>query len=177
MREFVRAVMMSDDIDEDNKKTGEKHEQTREEDEQTRGEDEQTRGEDEQTRGEDEESDGGFVKPGSMYFNGELLFDAFFSSLFRGHDQKREKWEIHEDKMVLSGSMEGDWVFFNSPTGYVSLADSRALPTDCICVLLGAPVPVILRRQENHYVHGFMYGEAIEMMRRGDLEVQTINIY
>jgi hypothetical protein len=58
------------------------------------------------------------------------------------------------------------------------------MPTDCICVLLGATVPLILRHQENHYVligeayvHGFMYGEAIEMMRSGSLEVKTIDIF
>jgi hypothetical protein len=80
--------------------------------------------------------------------------------------------------------MDGDWIFFRSPRGYIGLADSRALPTDCICILLGAPMLFILRRQENHflligeaYVHEFMYGEAIEMMRSGSFEVKTIDIY
>lgn len=153
MLELVRAVALSDDIDEENKTTGE----------------------------EDEESDSDFVKPGSMYFNGESLIDAFFGCLLRGRDRAGE---IQQDRMVISTSMEGDRVFFKSPKGYMGLADSRALATDCICVLLGAPVPFILRRLGNHYmligeayVHGFMYGEAIEMMRRGDLEVKTISIY
>ncbi|KAJ9634901.1 hypothetical protein H2199_008765 [Coniosporium tulheliwenetii] len=142
---------------------------------------------------EDEESDREFVnqKPERMYFNGDSLHHAFFSSMRRGlygtnpsHNTTSETELDRKKVLEVEISMEGDWVFFRSPRGYMGLADSRALPTDCVCVLLGASVPFVLRRQENHYlligeayVHGLMYGEAIEMMRSGSLEVKTIDIY
>jgi len=67
---------------------------------------------------------------------------------------------------------------------YISLAHSRSVPSDLNYILLGASVPFILRREENHYrvvgeayVKGLMFGEAIQMKRRGDLEVQTIDLH
>ena len=56
--------------------------------------------------------------------------------------------------------------------------------TDLIFILLGANVPFILRKVDNYfllvsdaYVEGLMYGEAIEIMKRGDLVVETIDIH
>jgi len=153
MVEFIRAVALNDNIEEEDEEIGE----------------------------EDEESDRRFIKPRSTYFNGELLWDAFFCTLHRGIDDETRQ---DERRRLVKVSMGGDWIFFRSPKGYIGLADSRAMPTDCICVVLGATVPLILRHQENHYVligeayvHGFMYGEAIEMMRSGSLEVKTIDIF
>jgi hypothetical protein len=153
--ERIRSIAQSDDIKEDDEEIGE----------------------------EDEESDREFSKPGSMYFNGELLWDAFFSSLHRGVDRVDGASQNERMSTVFS-ALDGNWVFFRSPKGYIGVADWRALAADYICILLGAPVPVILRRRENHYVligeayvHGFMYGEAIKMMRSGSLEVKTIDIY
>lgn len=84
---------------------------------------------------------------------------------------------------TLKSSLESCYVF-RSPGGYLSLLSQRAQHTDQICILLGANVPFVLRQVDDHfilighaYVEGLMYGEAIKMMKRGELEVETISIY
>jgi hypothetical protein len=59
----------------------------------------------------------------------------------------------------------------------------RAEYTDRLYVLLGASIPFVLRPEGDHfkivgetYVRDFMYARAIDMMRRGELELQTIDI-
>ena len=56
--------------------------------------------------------------------------------------------------------------------------------SDLICVLLGASVLFIFRKKDDFfvvvsdaYVAGLMFGEAIELMRRGDLAVKTIDLH
>ncbi len=74
--------------------------------------------------------------------------------------------------------------FFRSMKGYIGIAELRTHDEDHICVLLGANIPLMLRQVDDHfvlvgqaYVKGLMYGEAIEMMKRDELEVETIDIY
>jgi hypothetical protein len=75
---------------------------------------------------------------------------------------------------------------FRSPGHYIGVTKmgTDVRPTDHICVILGANVPFILRKIEDHfmlisdaYVEGLMYGEAIKMMRRGILDVATVDIH
>ncbi|OJJ75593.1 hypothetical protein ASPBRDRAFT_37887 [Aspergillus brasiliensis CBS 101740] len=63
-----------------------------------------------------------------------------------------------------------------SSKGYIGLVPAKAQEGDLICVLFGCSVPVILRKQDDHYifigesyVHGIMDGEAIEQMKEGSL--------
>ncbi|GKZ38225.1 hypothetical protein AbraIFM66950_010254 [Aspergillus brasiliensis] len=63
-----------------------------------------------------------------------------------------------------------------SSKDYIGLVPSRTQEGDLICVLFGCSVPVILRKQDDHYifigecyVHGIMDGEAIEQMKEGCL--------
>lgn len=81
----------------------------------------------------------------------------------------------------LSGMMNG-WRFFCSPKGYLGLATHRAQPTDLLCIILGAHVPYVIRKNGLYYslvgeayVHGLMDGEA---MRWGELvhRMQTLTI-
>lgn len=87
-------------------------------------------------------------------------------------------------KALVDESLGGNWSFFISPKKYMGLAHCRAKYTDLICILLGASVPFVLRPEEKHYrlvgeafVHGLMDGEAIAMMRRGEVKVHTIDIW
>lgn len=56
---------------------------------------------------------------------------------------------------------------------YLGLAPPQALPGDVIVIFLGAPVPHVLRKYGGHYrlvgecyVHGFMGGEALAVLRK-----------
>jgi hypothetical protein len=55
---------------------------------------------------------------------------------------------------------------------------------DIICVLLGCPAPVALRQVGSHYefirsvyVDGIMYGEAIEALKRGEVELEDFELH
>jgi nitroimidazol reductase NimA-like FMN-containing flavoprotein (pyridoxamine 5'-phosphate oxidase superfamily) len=65
----------------------------------------------------------------------------------------------------------------------MGLAPAQACYMDHICILFGASVPFIFREEGDHYViigeayvHGFMYGRAIEMIEQGELEAKEIHI-
>lgn len=55
---------------------------------------------------------------------------------------------------------------------------------DIICVLLGCPAPVALRQVGSHYefirsvyVDGIIYGEAIEALKRGEVELEDFELH
>jgi hypothetical protein len=57
-------------------------------------------------------------------------------------------------------------------------------PGDLICVLLGCPVPVALRRIGTHYefirsvyLDGIMFGEALEALERGEVELEDFELH
>jgi hypothetical protein len=87
-------------------------------------------------------------------------------------------------KSLVDESVGGNWNFFISPEGYVGLAHCRAQHSDQICILPGASVPFILRREGEHYllvgeayVHGLMKGEAIELLKNEKVEFRYIEIW
>jgi hypothetical protein len=60
--------------------------------------------------------------------------------------------------------------FFTTEKGYIGLGPEASRVGDLVCVLLGGPLPYILRRSETSfkligesYVHGLMRGEAIHL--------------
>ncbi|PMD64943.1 uncharacterized protein K444DRAFT_608621 [Hyaloscypha bicolor E] len=60
----------------------------------------------------------------------------------------------------------------------------RLQPGDLICVLLGCPVPVALRRVGTHYefirsvyLDGIMLGEALEALERGEVELEDFELH
>jgi hypothetical protein len=129
------------------------------------------------------------------YFTGEHISLAYLRVLWRGmssvdfpndSDDPSEHEEYLRDlgnKRLLAVRTIQEWKFFRSPKGYLGVTEAEATYTDRLCVLLGASVPFVLRQEGNHYklvgeayVHGFMYGEAIGMMRKGELHVDTIDI-
>ena len=73
---------------------------------------------------------------------------------------------------------------FCTPKGYIGLAPEIAEEGDIVCVIFGCKFPIVLRPQGDHYlllgacyVLGIMQGEAIEMMRNGELEKQVFEIH
>jgi len=96
-----------------------------------------------------------------------------------------EEGSIDMFKELLNRQIFRDRRFFSSPEGYIGLASSKALPTDIICILFGASLPYILRKTERDgyyvlvgeaYVHGLMYGRAIEMLNEGRFKQERILI-
>lgn len=58
--------------------------------------------------------------------------------------------------------------FMMTRSGFIGLAPPETKPRDIVAILVGAPVPHILRKQENRYIligecytHGIMGGEAL----------------
>ncbi|KAL8714717.1 MAG: hypothetical protein Q9225_006509 [Loekoesia sp. 1 TL-2023] len=81
--------------------------------------------------------------------------------------------------------------FFTSSSGYIGIVPSNTIVGDRVCVLLGGKQPFVLRPCRNNtkgershsleytfvgdaYVHGLMDGEAIDMVDKGVLEMQTL---
>jgi hypothetical protein len=68
-------------------------------------------------------------------------------------------------------------IFF-SETGYLGLGPIDMLPGDIVCIFLGGTVPFIVRPREGCgyqligecYVHGVMFGEAMETISEDNLE-------
>ena len=68
--------------------------------------------------------------------------------------------------------------------GNIGLCTSDAKEGDLICILLGVRVPLILRKEGDHYVilgdcyvDGIMDGEAIPDMEAGKFDVESFNIH
>jgi hypothetical protein len=64
------------------------------------------------------------------------------------------------------------------------LVPDTAETGDIICILVGCALPLVLRKIEDHfivigesYVHGFMWGEILDLEKRGELNRQKFVIY
>jgi hypothetical protein len=126
----------------------------------------------------------------SYRFNQSITTSAaFWRVVLRGMPFQENRLGIDGDERemaILAGEARKLGRFFRSPKGYLGMAKRSAdlRYTDFIGVLFGANVPFILRKVDNHfllvsdaYVEGLMHGEAIDMMKRGDLVVETIDIH
>ncbi|KAE8449083.1 hypothetical protein EG329_008466 [Mollisiaceae sp. DMI_Dod_QoI] len=65
-----------------------------------------------------------------------------------------------------------------------TLYPGRIQEGDVVCVLLGCPVPMVLRPMANHYevigdiyLHEIMFGEALEALGRGEVELQDFELH
>jgi hypothetical protein len=74
--------------------------------------------------------------------------------------------------------------FFVSEKGYLSLAPKTAKTGDSICVLLGCDKPLIIRREDGHYlllgdsyVYGIMNREVIREVMQRNNKTQDISIH
>jgi hypothetical protein len=73
--------------------------------------------------------------------------------------------------------------FFISSSKAMGLASREIREGDIICIPLGCCHPIILRKEENHYINlgeayvdGYMYGEAMEMLERGELKLEEFEL-
>jgi hypothetical protein len=73
--------------------------------------------------------------------------------------------------------------FFISKGGYMGMGPKALAEADLICVVLGCEVPLLLRKNGDHYllvgecfVWGLMDGEAMRMKRRGDDWLDTFRL-
>ena len=122
-------------------------------------------------------------------FNDSMTIDeAFYNVLFRGFSEVYPESYVTSPEGMAHRITETTelGVFFQSRKGYLGLmkGDIELHPTDLICVLLGANVPFIIRRVHDHYillsdayVEGLMHGEAIELTKKENLVVETIDIH
>jgi hypothetical protein len=68
--------------------------------------------------------------------------------------------------------------------GYIGLAPEQTSPGDIVCFFLGGRMPVILRPVDQHwefigecYIHGVMFGEAIDDLENGQYELRDFEIH
>ena len=83
----------------------------------------------------------------------------------------------------IAQMLDGREVFIGE-NGLCGLVPDHAERRDLICVLFGCDVPVVLRREADHftfigecYVRGLMYGEAIGALERGDVISKQFEIF
>jgi hypothetical protein len=104
-------------------------------------------------------------------------------------EEEEEMLGSDEEKTRLSAVLEAGLTmnrrrFFLSSSGLVGLAPWNAADGDVVCVLLGCRSPVVLRRQEDHYIligeaylDEYMNGEAIIGLRDGEFMLGTFEIH
>jgi hypothetical protein len=73
---------------------------------------------------------------------------------------------------------------FHTSSGYLGLAPRNLLPGDLICAVQNFSLPMLLRKQESHYVHvgpcfvlGLMNGEAEKLIEEGHTFIQEFVIF
>jgi len=73
---------------------------------------------------------------------------------------------------------------FLSQRGYIGLCPAEAREDDMLCILLGVRVPLVLRKQSEHYViigdcyiDGVMDGELIPEVEAGKFIIERFNIH
>jgi hypothetical protein len=109
--------------------------------------------------------------------------------------QKKDKATIEESFVEAETIrvMEAWWTiilnrvwdrrFFISSSKAMGLASEEVVEGDLICIPLGCCHPVILRKVDDHYINlgeafvdGYMYGEAMEMLERGELKLEEFEL-
>ena len=91
--------------------------------------------------------------------NSQQTMQEIFSTILGGHRHFFDHvWQYCTERSI-----------FTTEQGYIGLAPRAANPGDCISVLLGSDLPLVLRSKENNqyqvlgpcYIQGFMTGEAL----------------
>lgn len=74
--------------------------------------------------------------------------------------------------------------FFWTEKSYIGIGPALLKESDIICVMLGCSIPFVLREVDDHYilvghcfVLGFMDGEAMEAVEKGEASIQKFEIH
>ena len=131
-------------------------------------------------------SNGKLIDSGSFILNYWILFldqEAEATPRKSRSTIKSESIAIMEAWKSMIYNRIWDRRFFISSSKAMGLASREIREGDIICIPLGCCHPIILRKEENHYINlgeayvdGYMYGEAMEMLERGELELEEFEL-
>lgn len=83
--------------------------------------------------------------------------------------------------LLLEGVVSRQTTFFVTSQGFYGISDAKVRDGDELCIVLGCPVPLAVRRLESDFVlvgacHvlGMMYGEMVEAMENGDFNIEIL---
>jgi hypothetical protein len=120
--------------------------------------------------------------------------DAFFNLFFPGQSFEKQgfldkflsgEYLDREMKRILMAneSAQEYFRFIEFEGGYLGMAPRFSRPGDVVAILNGCKVPIILRKQEDHYIligtcniPGLMEGEAKELCENGRARFEEIQI-
>jgi hypothetical protein len=73
---------------------------------------------------------------------------------------------------------------YHTSDGYLGVGPKGAAVGDLICVSMGCPFPVLLRKERSYYIHvgpsfvlGLMEGEAAKLVKEGRYKVEVFDIF
>ena len=104
------------------------------------------------------------------------------------HRQESDKeFILHTPRLLEESGKTSHWrhrLFLTSRNFIGKDFSGKVRTGDLICVLLGCPVPVALRRVGTHYefirsvyLDGIMLGEALEALERGEVELEDFELH
>ncbi|TKA61995.1 hypothetical protein B0A55_10250, partial [Friedmanniomyces simplex] len=113
--------------------------------------------------------------PGTLT-TGDELIDSLMSSLF---DVDDAAIEILGNEDHTLAHLMAHTSLFRTTNGYIGSSGTAVQAGDLVCVLVGCPNTVVLRKVQDHYivvepcfVHGFVYGELVQLVADGGCELQ-----
>jgi hypothetical protein len=114
----------------------------------------------------------------TLLIGGRYLRDFFDKANTCCHEPERTAQTL---KFVVL-SLVGQRIIMSS-TGYIRLSPESAQPGDILAILHGCKFPVVLRRHGNCYrvigecyLHGFMDGEVLDMVKAGKYSVEKFKL-
>lgn len=136
----------------------------------------------------------------------EILISAFYQCLAFGAPLEEQtgggysRSEMEFDKTRYNMRMveiwaSGKWRFFVTPHRVIGVAPSKTRHDDLLCILIGARIPLIIRKLEDTtmaansprafelvgaaYVHGYMEGQAFQEMieHKRQPQIELIDLY
>jgi len=127
------------------------------------------------------------IEPLSGDGTGSKFNDSFIKKIFPGYPGRKLNWRDHfllnradlsNDVFTDWSAIRARWEFIETSNGYFGLGPLMAQPGDVIFVLKGSHLPVVLRKDGQHWVHvgccfiiGLMNGEAAG---RGSIQMVEI---
>ncbi|TKA66154.1 hypothetical protein B0A55_08565 [Friedmanniomyces simplex] len=107
---------------------------------------------------------------------GDEIIDSLMSSLFDVNDAAIEI--LGNEDHTLAHLMTHTSLF-RTTNGYIGSSSTVVQAGDLVCVLVGCPNTVVLRKVQDHYivvepcfVHRLMYGEVVQLVAEGRCEPQ-----